>query len=113
MAGCAHCGAPFADNPEIISVAFHDDTSDPNLAHDPYWVEVTYHPGMTYFCVLAQVTLYARGTFGQVPIVTTVEVMADDEQWEEDDINNTVDIQGVERFAIVVYCTFLAPVRGI
>lgn len=68
---------------------------------------------MTYFCVLAQVTLYARGTFGQAPIGTTVEVMADNEQWEEGDFNNTVDIQGVERFVIVIYCTFLAPVRGI
>lgn len=113
MPNCQHCGIPFTDNPEVISVAFYDDTSDLNLAYDPYWVEVTYHLGMTYFCVLAQVTLYTRGTFGQMPIVTTVEVLADDEQWEEDDFNNIVDIQGVESFAIIIYCTFLAPVRGI
>jgi hypothetical protein len=54
----------------------------------------------------------ARATFGQEPMVTEIQVIADDFQWTAE-MNHPVIIQGVERFCIFIFCTFTAPVRGI
>lgn len=100
---CENCGFTFTDDAELIDVAFHD----PNLVRDPYWVKVTYHPRMTYLCVVAQIMRIARATWGQEPTVTEIQVMADDLQWQAE-MNDLVDMQGITDFGIYVYCTSVA-----
>jgi hypothetical protein len=100
------------DNAQLITVAFHDTTTDPNLNREPFWVEAFYHTGMTYHCILAQAAQIARATFIQVPMVTDIQVIADNDQWTPA-INDLVIIQGVEHFTVTFYFAFTAPVRGI
>ncbi|KAF7183545.1 hypothetical protein CNMCM7691_003824 [Aspergillus felis] len=82
MAQCPNCNAPFDDDAQPIEVAFHDTTTNPNLSHDPFWGEAFYHTGMTYQCVVAQAIQIARATFGQEPVATEIQVIADDFQWK-------------------------------
>jgi hypothetical protein len=112
MSQCIGCGAPLPDNGQLIEVGFNDTTTNLNLDGDPFWVEAFHHTGMTYHCVLAQATQIARATFGQVPVVTDIQVLADDDQWTPA-MNDLVIIQGVEQFAVYFYFAFTAPVRGI
>ncbi|RHZ44297.1 hypothetical protein CDV55_100370 [Aspergillus turcosus] len=94
------------DSMEVINAAFHDTTSDLNPDGDPFWVEVEviYHPGMVYHCVMTQVIQIARATFGQEPTVTGIDVIAGDLQWLAQ-MNDPVVIPDEERFCICVYCT--------
>ncbi|GIC89487.1 uncharacterized protein Aud_005906 [Aspergillus udagawae] len=108
---CLNCNAPFADDAQLIELALHDTTTDVHLDHDPFWVEAFSHPGMSYQCVVAHIMQIARATFGQEPVVTEVQVIADGFQWTAE-MNHPVIIQGVERFCIFIFCTFTAPVRG-
>jgi hypothetical protein len=112
MSQCIGCGAPLPDNGQLIEVGFNDTTTNLNLDGDPFWVEAFHHTGMTYHCVLAQATQIARATFSQVPVVTDIQVLADDDQWTPA-MNDLVIIQGVEQFAVYFYFAFTAPVRGI
>jgi hypothetical protein len=72
MSNCYNCGVDFEDDEFFLRVAFYDISTDPNLARDPFWINVQYHQGMTYQCVIAQVTLIARTTFGQDPTVDKI-----------------------------------------
>jgi hypothetical protein len=98
----------------LSKVAFRGTTTatDANLDREPLWLEAFYHPDMTYQCAVAHIMQIARATFGQEPVVTEVEVIADDFQWIAE-INHPVIIQGVEHFCVFIHCTFTAPVRGI
>ncbi|GFG22457.1 hypothetical protein IFM61606_02317 [Aspergillus udagawae] len=81
MSQCLNCNAPFADDAQLIEVALHDTTTDVHLDHHPLWVEAFFHPGMSYQSVVAHIMQIARATFGQAPVVTGIQVIADDFQW--------------------------------
>lgn len=112
MSNCYNCGVDFDDDEQPIEVAFYDTSTDPTLARALYWVKVQYHLGMTYECVIAQVALITRATWGQEPTVTSIQVIADDEQGEAM-IDDLVDNEGAEDFVVFLYCIFAEPVRGI
>lgn len=37
MPHCMNCSAPLPDDVQLINIAFHDTTTDPNLDRDLYW----------------------------------------------------------------------------
>ncbi|KAG2027924.1 hypothetical protein GB937_000372 [Aspergillus fischeri] len=93
MPHCLNCSAPFTDDAQLINVAFHGTTSDPNLDGDLFWVEALYHPGINYHCFIAQVMRIARATFGQVPMVTEIQSSA----WVPDGVTDDHYIRVFER----------------
>jgi hypothetical protein len=113
---CPNCGAHFPDDAQVIEAAFTDTdtdhTSNLNLDDESVWVEVIYHPGMVYRCVMTQVIQIARAAFGQVPTVPGIDVLQGDIQWRAN-WNHPVIIPNEGTLTIAVYCTFTAPVRGI
>lgn len=66
-----------------------------------------HHTGMPYQCVLAQARQLTCATFSQLPVVTELQVATDGVQ-STPEINDQVDIQGVDDFTIFIF-KFTAP----